>query len=288
MFWNLSSYTGEFRVDSPLGSMNWGIGCIGTDQTGEGYWESWGTQLQPRSLYLQQLEDRLGESAVNNVTTPEQQSGEIEDYLAAWAGQGDFSDGGFSGDIPTVNFINPTSTIDVSVWEPSDIEVEATDSDGTVQTVTLLINGEPLAEDIEAPYIFSDLSSIIQSLSHQIHYLQAIAIDNDGNTSSTRMAILGGDPPEPPEEEEEEEEEEQNLEMQLRPNPVLNGELTIQMEKEGAYTVRIFNLHARQIDAFTFEGIEHLFQCENLSDGIYLIEIKDQEQVLLQRKVIIH
>ena len=38
MFWNITSYTGEFRVDRPLGATNWGIGCMGTNQTGEGYW----------------------------------------------------------------------------------------------------------------------------------------------------------------------------------------------------------------------------------------------------------
>ncbi|MEM8889884.1 MAG: hypothetical protein AAGD28_18050, partial [Bacteroidota bacterium] len=116
MFWNISSYNGEFRVDSPPGSMNWGIGCVGTNQTGAGYWESWGTHVQPRSLYLQQLKDRLGEIAVDNIVIPEQKSGEIYDLLATWAGQGNFSDGGFRGDIPSVSFIDPTSPIDVSIW----------------------------------------------------------------------------------------------------------------------------------------------------------------------------
>ena len=208
MFWNIASYSGEFRVDSPHGSMNWGIGCIGTNQTGEGYWESWGDKVQPRSLYVQQLEDRLGVSAVDNVLIPEQQSGEIYDLLASWGGHGNFSDGGFHGDIPNVSFINPTSTIDVSIWEGSDIQVDASDSDGTIQSVKLLINGEPVATDNEAPYTFTNLTTTIQNLSHEVHYLQAIVTDNDGNTNFTRIAIIGGDPPPPNEEEEEEEEDE--------------------------------------------------------------------------------
>ena len=127
LFWNIISYEGEFRVDSPLGARNWGIGCIGTNQTGEGYWESWGTKVLPRSLYLQQLEDRLGQTAVNNITIPEQQAGEIYGLLSSWAGQGNFSAGGFQGEIPMISFLNPENPIDVSVWEGGDIQVDATD-----------------------------------------------------------------------------------------------------------------------------------------------------------------
>ena len=148
--------------------------------------------MQPRSLYLQQLEDRLGENAVDHVVIPEQQSGEIYDLLAAWGGQGNFSDGGFIGEVPTVSFTNPMSTIDVSIWEGGDIHVDADDVDGTIQHVKLLINGEALAVDHEAPYIFANLTPTIQNLSHETHYLQAIATDNDGNTNFTRIAILGG------------------------------------------------------------------------------------------------
>ena len=245
MFWNISSYSGEFRVDSPHGSMNWGIGCIGTNQTGEGYWESWGDHVQPRSLYIQQLQDRLGGSALDNVLIPEQQSGNIYDLLATWGGQGNFSDGGFIGEIPNLSFINPTSTIDVSIWEGGDIEVDATDSDGTIQSVGLLINGEPLGTDNEAPYIFTDLTATIQNLSHEVHYLQAIATDNDGNTNLTRVAIIGGDPP-PMEEEEEEEEEEERLQIRVFPNPTQNKELTIEMKEVGVYTVSIFDLKGRK------------------------------------------
>jgi len=160
MFWNMDSYTGEFRVDSPEGSMNWGIGCVGTNQTGEGYWESWGNNVQPRSLYLQQLEDRLGVDAVNNITTAEQKSGAIYDLLSNWAGQGNFADGGFEGDIPEVSFVDPSSTIDVSEWQGGEIEVNATDNDGTVSNVKLLINGELVATDDMAPYIFDSLTTI--------------------------------------------------------------------------------------------------------------------------------
>ena len=284
MFWNINSYTGEFRVDSPQGAMNWGIGCIGTDQTGEGYWESWGDNVQPRSLYIQQLEDRLGVSAIENVLIPEQQSGEIYDLLAAWGGHGNFADGGFQGDIPNVSFINPTSAIDVSVWEGGDIQVDASDDDGTIQNVKLLINGEPIATDNEAPYTFTNLTTTIQNLSHDVHYLQVIVTDNDGNTNFTRIAILGGDPPLPSEEEEEEKE---HLEIRLYPNPIQNRELTIEMVKTGSYTVRIIDLYGREVDYFIFEGVDYQYICENLTKGMYILEIKDIEDILFKSKFLI-
>jgi hypothetical protein len=284
MFWNLASYSGEFRVDSPLGSMNWGIGCIGTNQTGDGFWESWGANVQPRSLYLQQLEDRLGSSAIDNVQIPEQNSGNIYDMLAAWGGQGNFTDGGFEGSIPEVSFVNPTGAIDVSTWEGSDIQVDATDSDGTIQSVKLLVNGEPLAMDEEAPYIFTGLTTTIQELPHLVHYLQAIATDNKGNTSSTRLAILGGDPPPMV----DTVDTVQNLEVRVFPNPTRNRELTIQMEEEDFYTVKIFDLYGRMVDQFVFEGIEHQgIISQNLLNGIYILEIQNKEKVRYTMKLML-
>ena len=285
MFWNIESYGGEFRVDSPLGSMNWGVGCIGTNQTGEGYWDNWGNNVQPRSLYLQQLEERLGERAVDNVTLPEQQSEEIYELLSTWGGQGNFSDGGFKGDVPNVSFINPTNTIDVSIWDGSDIEVEATDSDGTIQSVKLLINGEPLATATETPYTFTGLTTTIQNLSHEVHFLQVIVTDDDGNTNNTRMAILGGDPP--PAEVEEEEVIEVRSEIRVFPNPAQYSDLTIEMKEEGVYDVRVFDLQGRRVNQFTFEGIDYKFTDENIAEGIYILEIQDEEEVLFRGKFMI-
>ena len=88
MFWNCHSYFEEFKVESPLGGLNWGIGCTAQVRQGGGYWESYGTPVLPRSLYLQQLEDRLGGQAVLNITTASQRNGRIWDYLRDWAGVG--------------------------------------------------------------------------------------------------------------------------------------------------------------------------------------------------------
>lgn len=280
MFWNVVSRTGEFRVDSPLGSMNWGIGCSGKDQTGEGYWESWNAKVKPRSLYLQQLEDRMGINAVDNVIIPEQRSEDINELLNNWAGQGNFYDGGFSGAIPDVSFLSPTEIIEVSSWEGSDIEISASDSDGTIISVKLLINGEPFGIDYEPPYIFTDVRPVIHNLTHETHYLQVIATDNDANTNVARLAILGGDPPPPPMEE---------IPTQIRvfPNPIYNGELTIEMKEEGNYIVKIIDLQGRKVDYFKFEGIQYQLNCTNIVDGVYIIEIENLEEVVFKNKIII-
>ncbi|MEO0899992.1 MAG: DNRLRE domain-containing protein [Bacteroidota bacterium] len=89
MFWNCIGTT--IKVESALGSLNWGIGCEGTDQQGNGFWENWNQQILPRSLYLQQLEDRLGPQAVKNVALPEQLNGSIYPMLRRWAGESDLS-----------------------------------------------------------------------------------------------------------------------------------------------------------------------------------------------------
>ncbi|MDP2883398.1 MAG: DNRLRE domain-containing protein [Ignavibacteria bacterium] len=89
MFWNCQSDVSEFKVESPIGALNWGIGCSGLVQNGAGFWESWKTRVTPRSLYYQQLQDRLGTAAVANVTLPEQRQGkDIWPLLISWAGVG--------------------------------------------------------------------------------------------------------------------------------------------------------------------------------------------------------
>lgn len=85
MFWNCFAYKGDIEVESPPTAKNWGIGCIGPRQTSGGYWESWGTHVLPRSLYLQQLQDRLGIQAVQNIATAEQLQGRLWDSLRAKA-----------------------------------------------------------------------------------------------------------------------------------------------------------------------------------------------------------
>ncbi len=70
VFWNCTAES--FIVQKPPTSQNYAIGCIGKKQPGwyrrpDGYWESHGRKVEPRSLYLKQLEDRLGIDAVRAI-----------------------------------------------------------------------------------------------------------------------------------------------------------------------------------------------------------------------------
>ena len=55
-------------VANPPTAQNWAIGCTTSKQTGNGDWESFGKRVEPASLYLAQLKDRLGPQAVANIS----------------------------------------------------------------------------------------------------------------------------------------------------------------------------------------------------------------------------
>ncbi len=91
MFWNCRSTRADLMVQSPASARNWGIGTIALAFAGNGYFESNNMHVQPRSLYLAQLKDRLGDAAVNNITKPAQRMGSISTQLQTWAGEGTFN-----------------------------------------------------------------------------------------------------------------------------------------------------------------------------------------------------
>ncbi|MFE5324520.1 discoidin domain-containing protein [Paenibacillus sp. NPDC056579] len=91
IFWN-SEGANQMIVDSPIGAKNWSIGSASGGKSGAGGYDSFGVRVEPRSLYYQQLQDRLGAAAVGNVTLPEQLTGSIWPKLAAWAGNGKLED----------------------------------------------------------------------------------------------------------------------------------------------------------------------------------------------------
>lgn len=69
MAWNVSS---SFAlVQQPPGSLNCCTGCIGTPVTiwsiPNGTFDSPGKMVEPASLYLQQLRDRVGPDGVRNI-----------------------------------------------------------------------------------------------------------------------------------------------------------------------------------------------------------------------------
>ncbi|MGH3648312.1 MAG: discoidin domain-containing protein [Micromonosporaceae bacterium] len=57
----------KHRVSSPPYARNWSIGCRSTVREGTGEFDAYGGPVGPWSLYLHQLRDRLGESALRNI-----------------------------------------------------------------------------------------------------------------------------------------------------------------------------------------------------------------------------
>ncbi|HBE01178.1 MAG TPA: hypothetical protein DC049_01700, partial [Spirochaetia bacterium] len=94
VFWNCKG-KGIVCEKPVTGDQNWAIGNIASEKQSDNYktgikeksgnWISHGRRVSPRSLYLWQLENRLGKQAVENITVEIQRQEEgdkkIEDYL---------------------------------------------------------------------------------------------------------------------------------------------------------------------------------------------------------------
>ncbi|MCK5136778.1 MAG: hypothetical protein KAR19_13390 [Bacteroidales bacterium] len=136
MFWNCHSYKENFKVESPLGGMNWGIGCTAMVKEGDGFWESNGTPVTPRSLYLQQLKDRLGQEGLDNIATEDQQNNRIWAYLADWAGYHPTGIRETSKYLESISvYPNPADReiiIDLTALEGESVDVELIDMFGRI------------------------------------------------------------------------------------------------------------------------------------------------------------
>ncbi|MCE5278288.1 MAG: hypothetical protein ABFD92_20750 [Planctomycetaceae bacterium] len=65
VFWNCTATS--LDCQKPPTSQNFAIGCIAPKISGRGHIESPGQRVEPRSLYLTQLQERLGKEAVESV-----------------------------------------------------------------------------------------------------------------------------------------------------------------------------------------------------------------------------
>ncbi len=87
VFWNCVATSMICQKPWNPGSQNWAVGCIGPrgkaalPDRPDGLIIHPGKPVTPRSLYLAQLETRLGPKAVRDVTTVEQRNGTIHDAL---------------------------------------------------------------------------------------------------------------------------------------------------------------------------------------------------------------
>ena len=185
MFWNLVSFTQDIRVESPLGGMNWGIGCVGLTRNGDGYWESWNVPVQPRSLYLQQLADRLGPQAVANVTLPAQRAGDLYDILAAWAGEGDLSDQIVpAGTLPALEdaTIRGGSHSDTAYPDEPQLEVKD-DAGGDEDTRQTYIKFD--LRGLPGPQKRATLRLFVSHAHPTMHRVRAVASDNWADSTLT-------------------------------------------------------------------------------------------------------
>lgn len=97
LLWN--SDHDEYVLQTPPFAMNWAVGITGkiidgqwTNSEATGIIESHGKRVKIRSLYLQQLQDRLGKKAVEAVTIPQQREGTIWALLKKWQGDGNIDE----------------------------------------------------------------------------------------------------------------------------------------------------------------------------------------------------
>lgn len=95
LFYNTES--SDVIADAPVGAMNYAIGAIGRRKSGYfapepvGIFQSHGEHVPVRSLYLAQLEDRLGLDAVRAIAMPRQLSSTMWSELRTWKGDGRLS-----------------------------------------------------------------------------------------------------------------------------------------------------------------------------------------------------
>lgn len=86
MFWN-NKAANSFRIESPPGAINWIVGGIGSlYSNSDSYKVSQGVRVKPRSLFLEQVRNRLGANVVKSITTPIQRTDNpIWEELVSWA-----------------------------------------------------------------------------------------------------------------------------------------------------------------------------------------------------------
>jgi hypothetical protein len=84
---------------------------------------------------------------------------------------------------PVVEIIRPVSTKIIEVNENVEVEVTASDSDGSIATVELYLNDELISTKSERPFLWGTDESIdpqLFNLSAEEYSLKAVAIDDDG------------------------------------------------------------------------------------------------------------
>lgn len=94
--------------------------------------------------------------------------------------------------MPKVTILSPTSTDDIEAGASINFAVEATDENGSIQSVKFYDGETLLGETTQAPYQFA-----VNALGQGKHTLKAVATDNEGNETTASIIINAHEPQTP-------------------------------------------------------------------------------------------
>ncbi|MBQ4819516.1 Ig-like domain-containing protein [Aquimarina sp. MMG016] len=101
---------------------------------------------------------------------------------------------------PVVSFVKPSGDLNVQEGYDMEVEVNATDQDGTINNVRLYINNNLVRQENVFPYTWGHATSPnpeeVNGLSPGTYTIKAVATDNEGNTGedSYRLIVQNNQP----------------------------------------------------------------------------------------------
>ncbi|MEM8567766.1 MAG: DNRLRE domain-containing protein [Bacteroidota bacterium] len=195
MFWNCTSYKSNVHVESPTGGVNWSIGNTGINRNGTDFWEHWNDPVMPRSLYLQQLEDRLGTTSLENVTIEQQRTGSIYPLLAAWAGEGQLiPDDTFVNDMLTPSadtYVRGGGSAVTNFGTDDKLTVKNHNSDDLKRESYLKFDLTALEREVSAAKIRLKVVNDDSGASHQLHLVADDSWTETGLVWNNKPAVTG-------------------------------------------------------------------------------------------------
>lgn len=180
--------------------------------------------------------------------------------------------------VPTISFKDINTQDGLSVEEGYTLELEAiaNDSDGTIETVKLFIDNVLVRQENIAPYNWGHAGSPdpdeINNLTKGTYTFKAVTTDNQGATAEISFVLTV---------------EESTLSItdiektssiEVFPNPVNNGTLTIQRQSSGMAEVYLYNIEGRLV--YSIETSTKTTRINDLymTPGLYLLQIKSDNQ----------
>ncbi|MGB3464211.1 MAG: DUF4955 domain-containing protein, partial [Cyclobacteriaceae bacterium] len=96
-----------------------------------------------------------------------------------------------AGISPTVQIVRPEATKIIEVGDDLEVEVIASDQDGTIATVSLYIDEQLVGVLTEEPFLWNSISNdLLENLEAGNHTLEVITVDDDGLSSTDVQNIF--------------------------------------------------------------------------------------------------